>query len=426
MPSVKKKKICFYFQLHQPYRLSNFSIFDIDTNKDYFRGPTNATNEELFNRIADKCYLPMANLMYKMSIEQGVHWSVSMSGTWIDQAEQYRPDVLEAFIKLVKTGCLEILGETYYHSLSSLKSKREFAEQVNMHTKKIRAIFALYPQVFRNTELIYNNDIANFVREMGFDGMLAEGWNLGSKSSNYLYLAKKHEVNVNDQEIIDYVFNRIRKPKDLKILLRNYQLTDDIGFRFGNKDWNEYPLTAEKYMSWIDSAQGDIINIFMDFETFGEHMWEDTGIFNFLYFLGKFSCEKYDWVTVSEALKQLEPKDEIDMHSPVSWADMERDLSAWLGNKMQQNAFDDIFQLEQRVKEASLYLRKTPDKKKLLDTWRKLQTSDHIYFMSTKYWTDGDVHKYFSPYETPYEAFINYMNILQDFKRKLNKLCDEE
>ena len=426
MPESNTKKLCFYFQLHQPLRISDYSIFDIDSNKDYFVGPKSGTNQELFDRISDKCYLPMVELMYKMSIEFNIHWSVSMSGTWIDQAEKFRPDVISAFQKLSKTGCLEILGETYYHSLASLKSKKEFAEQVSLHTRKIRAVFSLYPQVFRNTELIYNNDIANFVREMGFDGMLAEGWNLGEKSANYLYTARHHEISENDKEIIDYVFHRIRKPKDLKVLLRNYQLTDDIGFRFGNPGWDEHPLTAEKYLSWIDNAPGDVVNIFMDFETFGEHKWEDSGIFDFIYHFGRLSHEKYKWSTVSEVVKTLQAKDEIDMHFPISWADMERDLSAWLGNKMQQNAFEDIFALEEKVKEAALYLRKIPEKKKLLDTWRKLQTSDHIYYMSTKYWNDGDVHKYFSPYASPYEAFINYMNVLQDFRRKINKISEDE
>lgn len=426
MDTVKKRKLCFYFQLHQPFRISNYTIFDINTKKEYFTGPVTGTNQELFNRIADKCYLPMAETMLNMSNEFGVHWSVSMSGTWIDQAEKYRPDVILAFEKLVKTGCLEILGETYYHSLASLKSKREFAEQVHMHSKKIRSTFALIPQVFRNTELIYNNDIANFVFEMGFDGMIAEGWNMGDKSPNYLYKARKHVLPKSEKDIIEYIFHRMRKPKELKVLLRNYQLTDDIGFRFSNKEWAEWPLTSEKYLGWLDSTEGEIVNLFMDFETFGEHQWHDTGIFDFMYHLGRITHEKYDWVTVSEAMKDLEPKDEIDFHNVVSWADMERDLSAWCGNKMQQNALDDIFQLEEKVKEATLYLRKTPDKKNLMDTWRKLQTSDHFYYMSTKYWNDGDVHKYFSPYESPYQAFMVYMNVLQDFRRKLNSLVPEE
>jgi len=412
-------------QLHQPFRLSDFSIFDIDSNKDYFTGPNGANNRDIFNKVSDKSYLPMCELMYKMSVEFGVHWTISMSGLWIEQAEKYRPDVLAAFQKLVKTKCVEILGETYYHSLSSLKSKREFAEQVQLHTKKIRSVFALYPQVFRNTELIYNNDIANFVLSMGFDGMIAEGWNLGQRSPNYLYKAKKHNLSQQDNEIVDYVFNRIRKPKELNVLMRNYQLTDDIGFRFSDKSWNEYPLTAEKYKDWLDNNDGDVINLFMDFETFGEHQWEDSGIFDFMYNLARITHEEYDWSTVSGAMKSLKTTDEIDFHNVVSWADVERDLSAWLGNKMQQNAFEDVFEIEEKVKESSLYLRKVPDKRKLLDTWRKIQTSDHFYYMSTKYWKDGDVHKYFSPYDTPYEAFINYMNVLQDFKRKLNKLSED-
>ncbi|MEI7604016.1 MAG: glycoside hydrolase family 57 protein [bacterium] len=424
MNNPQKKKLCFYLQLHQPYRLSDFSIFDIDSQKDYFNGSTQTNNQELFNRISDRSYLPMAHLMYRMSEEFGVKWSISMSGLWIEQAEKYRPDVLMAFERLVKYGNVEILGETYYHSLASIKSKRDFAEQVQMHTKKVRSVFALFPQVFRNTELIYSNEIANFVYEMGFDGMLSEGWDLGMKSPNILYKAKKFELNEQDREIIDYVFHRIRKPKELKVLLRNYQLTDDIGFRFVDKTWSEYPLTADKYTSWLESAEGDILNIFMDFETFGEHLWNDTGIFEFIYNLAKYSHDKLDWVTVSEAIKELTPKEEIDIHNTISWADMERDLSAWLGNKMQQNAFEDIYEIEERVKEAVLYLRKTPDKKKLMDTWRKLQSSDHFYYMSTKNWSDGNIHKYFSPYESPYKAFINYMNILQDFRRKISTLSE--
>lgn len=423
---IQKKKLCFYLQLHQPFRLTDFSVFDIDGKKDYFYGPKAATNEEIFNRVSDKSYLPMCEMMYKMSTEFGVHWTISMSGVWIEQAEKYRPDVLMSFQRLVKTGCVEILGETYYHSLASLKSKREFAEQVVLHTKKIRSTFALYPQVFRNTELIYNNEIANFVSGLGFDGMLAEGWNLGWKSPNYLYKTKKCEVSQKDSEIIDYVSHRIRKPKDLKLLMRNYKLTDDIGFRFSDKNWSEFPLTADKYVSWLDAAEGEVINLFMDFETFGEHQWSDTGIFEFMYHLAKNTYQNYDWVTVSEAIKTLEPKEEIDMHNIVSWADMERDLSAWLGNRMQQNALDDVFALEEKVKEALLYIRKTPEKRRFLDMWRKLQTSDNFYYMSTKYWNDGDVHKYFSPYDTPYQAFINYMNVMHDFRRKIDRLIDSE
>jgi len=318
----------------------------------------------------------------------------------LEQLERFAPEVIDSFRKLVDTGCVEILDETYYHTLSFLYSKEDFKEQVELHNKKIRQLFNFKPKVFRNTELIYSNEIAGAAEKMGYKGILAEGADhiLQWRSPNFIYSPKG--------------------AGNIKLLLKNYRLSDDIAFRFSEKGWGEYPLTAPKYASWISkiNGNGNLVNLFMDYETFGEHQWEDKGIFEFLKHLPNeiLKHPDNDFVMPSEAIKRYNAVGELDFPYYVSWADIERDLSAWLGNKMQQEALRGIYLLETPVK-----LSKNPA---LIDEWRKLQTSDHFYYMCTKWFNDGDVHKYFNPYDSPYEAFISYMNILNDFRIKANKL----
>jgi alpha-amylase len=325
--------------------------------------------------------------------------SYSFSGVLLDQLEQYAPDVLESFQQLIDTGNVEILDETYYHSLAFLYSKTEFRDQVKLHKKKIKELFSYTPTVFRNTELIYNNELAAYIEKMGYKGILAEGADhiLGWRSPNFVYTPKG--------------------TKKIKLLLKNYKLSDDIAFRFSNRDWREWPLTTGKFAQWVNAVNGNgnTINLFMDYETFGEHQWATTGIFNFIKHLPHELMQHSDnkFSTPSEIIKEHKPVGELDIHHLVSWADMERDISAWLGNKMQQSAIQKTYMAEKIVKKLK--------SSALLSDWRKLQTSDHFYYMCTKWFNDGDVHKYFNPYDSPYDAFITYMNILTDFNKRLEK-----
>ena len=393
--------VCFYFQIHQPLRLRNYSVFEIGNHNGYF---DEHKNEAIIKKVTRKCYLPTNKIILDLinSTDGQFKVAYSMTGVVLEQLEKYEPNVIDSFKDLVDTGCVEFLDETYYHTISFLYSKEEFKEQAELHNKKIRQLFNFSPKVFRNTELIFNNELAAYVERMGYKGILAEGADpiLDWRSPNFLYWPKGG--------------------KDIKLLLKNYRLSDDIAFRFSEKSWKEFPLTAPKYAQWINkiNGNGNVVNLFMDYETFGEHQWEDQGIFEFLkqmpYELLKHPDN--DFVTPSEAIKRYEPVAELDFPHYVSWADIERDLSAWLGNKMQQEALKEIYHLETAVK-----LSNSPA---LIDEWRKLQTSDHFYYMCTKWFNDGDVHKYFNPYDSPYEAFVAYMNILNDFKIKANKLSE--
>ena len=391
---------CIYFEVHQPMRLNRFSVFNIGKNNDplstYFN---HDLNKNIFEKVARKCYLPTNNLLLDLinKYDGEFRISFSLTGTFIEYCRQYLPDVLESFIELFKTGAVDMIEETYYHSLASLYDELdEFEEQVKMHNQIINELFNYKPRVFRNTEAIYDNRIAKKIAEMGYKGIITEGTEkiLGWRSPNYLY----KPVNT-----------------DLKILLRNYTLSDDVGFRFSARMWPGYPLTAEKYANWIAHCEGDIVNLFMDYETFGEHHWTETGIFDFLkHFPGEvLKHEHLDFVTVSEAVEKYEPVGEIDVPWAISWADADRDVSTWLGNDMQIACFNELKEIGRKLRE-----KKDPV---LLHTWRMLQTSDHLYYVSTKGLSDGDVHAYFSPYDTPYEGFINYMNILQDLKQKINQ-----
>lgn len=388
--------ICLYFQVHQPNRLVPYDFFQIGEHAFY---EDDGLNSSVLSKVAEKCYLP-ANRMFLDAIERSggrFRMALSISGTVIEQMQHHRPDVLESFQRLVATGSVELLAETYYHSLAYVHSKKEFERQVEMHLEKLEEVFAVRPRVFRNTELIYNNAIAAQAETMGFDGILGEGveWILNGQSPNFLYRAP-HVAR-------------------LKTLLRNPGLSDDLGFRFTDRNWPEYPLTAEKFARWLAESKGDVVNLFMDYETIGEHQWEDSGIFRFWEELPEAVSEAgCQWVTPSEAVDLHRATREYDCHWPTSWADTERDLSAWMGNVMQQEAIAKIHRLEEAVLAA-----KDPD---LSHVWAKLQTSDHFYWMSTKGGTDGDVHSYFSPYPGPYDAYIYFMNALADLQIRLKRL----
>ncbi len=390
------RSICFYFQVHQPFRLKKYRFFDIGNDHSYYNDYENRT---IMRKVAEKCYLPANQLFLDLVNEYGDNFKIaySLSGTVIDQFELYAPDVLESFQKLFATGRVELLDETYSHSLSALRPEDVFEYQVNRHRKKVKELFGLQPKIFRNTELIYSDEIGEKVAKLGYEGMLTEGARhiMGWKSPNYLYC---NAVN----------------PK-LKLLLKNFKLSDDIAFRFSNSAWDEYPLTAEKYVSWLNAIDPneEVVNLFMDYETFGEHQWKETGIFDFMRALPEkvFKYSDYQFHTPSEVVAKHNPVGVLNVPYPISWADEERDLTAWLGNELQNEAFENLYKLFERVKEL--------DDPELWRDWLYLQTSDHFYYMCTKWFSDGDVHKYFNPYSSPYEAFINYMNILSDFRIRL-------
>ncbi len=393
--------VCFYFQVHQPFRLRRYSVFDSDAR--YF---DDNANREILQKVGHKCYLP-ANGMLLDQIErhQGRYRvAFSLTGVVLDQFERYMPEVLDSFKRLAATGCVEFLSETYHHSLSFLYSEREFIEQVELHRRRIKDLFGQTPTVFRNTELIYNNDLARRVSAMGFKAILCEGADslLGYRSPTYLY----HPPGLSG----------------LKLLLKNYRLSDDIAFRFGDRGWKEWPLTADKFAKWINQIHGNgyVVNLFMDYETFGEHQWSETGIFDFMHHLPEqvLAHADNDFQTPSQCAQRYGTDGEYDVPYMISWADTERDLSAWLGNAMQSNALHELYRLEESVKGAG-----DPE---LLEDWRRLQTSDHFYYMCTKYFADGDVHKYFNPYDSPYDSYINFMNVLDNLRTRTRVTTDEE
>ncbi|MFI3259320.1 MAG: glycoside hydrolase family 57 protein [Rikenellaceae bacterium] len=393
------KTICLYFQVHQPWRLKTYRFFNIGIDHNYLNDPLNRT---IMQKIATDCYLPMNALLLDLikSSKGAFRCSFSITGTAIEQFKLFAPDVLKSFKELAKTGCVEFLAETYSHSLTSLSDTEEFKEEVERHSKMIKAEFGVTPTAFRNTELIYNDDIAEAVGKMGFKTMLAEGARhvMGWKSPNYVYASAL------DQK--------------LRLLLRNYKFADDIAFRFSNKGWGEYPLTADKYVGWLcdsQEAQGDVINLFMDYETFGEHQKADTGIFDFMKAFPQavVANPALEFATVSEAAQRTQPVSVLYCPHAMSWADEERDVTAWLGNELQNEAFAKIYGLREKVTKLN--------DENFNYVWRFMQTSDHFYYMATKWLSDGDVHSYFNPYDSAYEAFINYMNILSDFEIEVDK-----
>jgi len=399
---MNKRGIVLYLHVHQPLRVRQYSVFDTAVNHDYFDEPiyeTDRNNEQVLRKVADKSYRPMNALLEKLLAEHPeFKVSLSITGTFIEQAEKWAPDVLDSFKRLVATGRVEIVAETYYHSLAFFYSRTEFEHQVEAHRSKIRELFGVETKVFRNTELAYNDELAKWADGYGFKGILAEGWDpiLEWRSPNHVY--------------------RPAGTENIALLLKNYRLSDDLAFRFSNKEWEQWPLTVDKYADWTNASieHQPLINLFMDYETFGEHQWEDTGIFDFFgSFVGKWLQNPDNtFYTVSEAIETFEPVGEISMPNTVTWADNERDLSAWLGNSMQQEALRYIYSLEDDI-------MRTGDLELIAD-WRKLQTSDHVYYMCTKWFTDGDVHAYFSPYESPYDAFLYFINAVRDLRWRLH------
>jgi len=390
-----KKSVCLYFQVHQPTRLRLYRFFDIGKDSHYYDDFADRT---ILKRVAQKCYLPMNQLLLDVIKQQKGAFKVafSLSGSVLEQFERYAPEVIDSFRELADTGCVEFLAETYYHSLASLASEAEFSHQVLKHKAQVEQLFGQTPKVFRNTELIYSDSIGRQVYQLGFKTMLSEGARhiMGWKSP-------------------DYVYSCAEQPK-LKLLLRNYSLSDDIAFRFSNKGWKDWPLTAEKYLSWLKQSEGEIINLFMDYETFGEHQAASSGIFDFMRFLPEAIVQDgtFEFVTPSQAARKHKAVAPIEVPQTISWADEERDVTAWLGNELQQDAFNKLY-----AQTEKLSLLNDPT---LWEDFGHLQESDHFYYMCTKFFSDGEVHKYFNPYDTPYEAFINYMNVLSDFIIRVN------
>lgn len=392
------QSVCLYFQVHQPYRLKKYRFFNLGNDHYYY---DDYLNKSIMERVAAKSYIPMNNLLLDLIKKHGKDFKVSfsISGSALDQFQEFTPHVLDSFRALAQTGNVEFLAETYAHSLAGMKSKEEFVRQIQMHQAKIKELFGLNPQTFRNTELIYSDEIGETIADLGFKTILTEGAKhiLGWKSPNFVYT------------------NAIN-PR-LKVLLRNFRLSDDIAFRFSNQDWSEWPLTADKFSDWLSNLdpKEQVVNLFMDYETFGEHQWVETGIFEFMRNLPEKILNKPNlgFKTPSEVIKEYQPIAAIHVPNPISWADEERDLTAWLGNEIQDEAFDKLYTVEAAMRNC-----KDPSLQK---DWLKLQASDHFYYMCTKWFSDGDVHEYFTPYSSPYEAFINFMNVLSDFHIRLDR-----
>lgn len=385
------KAICFYFQIHQPFRLKRYRFFDIGNDHYYY---DDFANDDIITRIAQRSYIPAAETLLRMIEDSNGRFccAISISGVALEQCEQYVPEFIDLLKKLADTGKVEFLAETYAHTLASLTDYDEFINQVKSHNEKLHEMFGVKPKVLRNTELVYYDDLAPVIASMGYKGVITEGAKhiLGWKSPNYIYSAAS-------------------APK-LKMLLKNDKLSDDIAFRFSDTEWDAYPLTADKYIDWIASTpeEEQIVNLFMNLETFGGMQPRETGIFQFLEALPRFAAERgVEFLTPSDAISKLKPVSELSILHPISWADEARDTSAWLGNKLQNEAFNKLYSVAERVRLC--------DDRRLKQDWNYLQASDHLFYMSTKNLADGVVHSHFSPYETPFQAFTNYMNVLSDF-----------
>ena len=399
--------VCPYFHVHQPYRIKRYRVFDIGKDNQYFNdnSETDLNNRKIIEKVAEKSYRPMNKVLLELLKKHPeFRFALSFSGTVLDQFETYAPDVLESFQELVATGRVEILADTYHHSLSFFYSVPEFEKQVAKHAQRIHELFGQKPKVFRNTELSYRNDLAKWCEDNGYLGIMAEGWDpvLGWRSPNHVY----QPVGC----------------RRIKVLLKNYKLSDDVAFRFSNKEWASYPLSAETYADWIQAHHGDgsTVNLFMDYETFGEHQWEDTGVFNFIKALPEILLKHpgTSFKTPTETIESYDAVGEIDVPDILTWADTDRDLTAWTGNDIQQDAIASIYAMEKDV-----LATEDPE---LIETWRKLQTSDHFYYMCTKWSNDGDVHAYFSPYESPYDAYVAFMNALSDLQLRIQHAVKEK
>ncbi|MCK9557861.1 MAG: glycoside hydrolase family 57 protein [Candidatus Cloacimonetes bacterium] len=394
--------IVFYFQVHQPFRLTHYNVLDIGQNSPMF---DDRMNREVMQKVAEKCYLPTNKLLLELIKKHEGQFKVafSITGTAIEQFKLYSPETLESFKALVETGCVELLGETYFHSLSFLYDSNEFLDQVALHRDLMKEEFGYYTETFRNTELIYQDRLSDLIYEIaGFKTILTEGVDRVLQWRSPLYAYKNYSKRIN-------------------LLFKYYQLADDIAFRFSNRDWPEYPLTVDKFVSWIDKltlneskGRNQFLNLFMDYETFGEHQWATTGIFDFMRHFPS-AVLKYQHLGFAFPKEAAElanyQQESISFPDPVSWADAERDLSAWLGNDMQHNAIETLYDLFDKVKAKG-----DPE---LLRTIRMLSTSDHFYYMCAKYFQDGDVHKYFSPYDSPDQAYIYYINALAELEERL-------
>lgn len=394
------KSAVVYLHLHQPYRIKTYTIFDAAHDHQYFNDKSDSdfNNGRVFMRIADESYRPMLAVLRRLLAQhREFRISLSITGTFLEQAAEYAPDIIDTLKDIVATGRVEILGETYYHSLAFFYSKPEFERQVALHRSAIAATFGVTPTVFRNTELAYNDELARWVDEQGYKGILAEGWDkvLDWRSPNHVYTAAGTQ--------------------NLKLLLKNYRLSDDIAFRFSNQAWSEWPLTAHKFVKWANhnSPGSRIVNLFMDFETFGEHQSADTGIFNFFdHFVTLWlKTPGNDFQTVSGAMDTYEAEGEISMPHTVTWADSERDLSAWNGNDLQKESIRYVYSLEKDVLQT--------EDENLIRDWRRLLVSDLTYYMATKTADDAHVHGYFSPYTSPYDAFLSYMNTVRDIRWRI-------
>jgi alpha-amylase len=393
--------VCPYFHVHQPYRVKKYRVFDIGNDTEYFNdnSETDLNNRRIVEKVANKSYRPTNKILKELlDTHPEFRFALSFSGTALDQFEAYTPDVLTSFQELVASGRVEILADTYHHSLAFFYSVPEFKRQVKQHEKRIQQLFGVTPKVFRNTELSYRNDLAQWCEENGYLGIMAEGWEkyLGWRSPNFVYQPPNC--------------------KKIKVLLKNYKLSDDIAFRFGNKDWVDWPLSADRFANWIHAHHGDgqTVNLFMDYESFGEHQWEDTGIFDFLRSLPEMVLRhpKTSFKTPTETIQSYDSVGEYDVPDVLTWADTDRDLTAWNGNDIQRDALKATYEMEQAV-------MNTKDKG-LIEVWRKMQTSDHFYYMCTKWSNDGDVHAYFSPYQSPYDAYIAFMNALSDLQLRVS------
>jgi alpha-amylase len=411
--------VCIYFQVHQPFRLRRYSAFDAQPN--YF---DDYHNERILEKVAKHCYLPATELLLQLieRHEGRFRLAFSLTGLVIEQFEQWCPPLIDRFKALADTGCVEFLGETYHHSLAFLYSREEFDAQVRMHSEAMQRLFGQTPRVFRHTELIYNNELSRHMAAMGgYVGLLSEGADqiLGQRRPNLVYRAAGGETGGDAGG-----GGGGDAGGGMKLLLKNYTLSDDIAFRFSNRSWPGYPLTAAKFAEAVmaatrngtaddEPAGGGVCNLFMDFETFGEHQWAETGIFQFLEQMPDAILARKDmaFVTPGECIDRHAAADEFDVPHMISWADTERDLSAWLGNAMQSNALHELYQLEEPVKSSG--------DPRLLADWRRLSSSDHFYYMCTKYMADGDVHKYFNPYESPYDSYINFMNVLDNLRTRV-------
>ncbi len=396
------QSICFYFKVHQPYRLKTYRFFDICNHHEYF---DDYANKFIMQQMADKCYLKANEILLKLikKYKKKFKVSFSISGIALEQFEMYAPEVLESFKKLADTGCVEFLAETYNHSLASLYSKEEFESQIKSHAQVIEKHFNQKPKTFKNTALIYSDDIGNMVYNLGFRGMITEGAKhvLGWKSPNFAYCSPSN-------------------PK-LKLLLRNYQLSDDIALRFSRQDWSEWPLTAEKFVGWLNqlNSKEENVNIFLNYETFGENQKTESGIFEFLKALPEtiLKKSKFSFKTPSELISSLQPVSPLHVPYYISWIDEEKDITPWTGNEMQQEALNKLYSVEDKIKNNN--------NQKLLNDWNYLQTSNNFFYMSTKWFSDMYGHRPFNPFNSPYDAFINYMNVLSDLMIRVEEKHSE-